>query len=431
MDALCLKASEIHHPLLPAVKMDPKEGITPDQAALIAVVANPSLRALRDQRASAQAAVLQAKLLPNPQLVSNYDFITGGNTAGAVNAYGWGLGYDVSSLIAHDANLRAAEANNASVDLSVAWQEWQTAEAAKQAVYDLLSLQAQVRTAEEIHQHLLDNLNRVRQGANAHLQTSIDLSAAQAAEEEARMTLLQAQRDAEHQRLALNRALGVPANTTIRLKKNMSLPSAFSAPPETELLDSLDQRRLDLVALRYGYASQEQILRAAVLNQFPKVNLQFNRTFDNTGVHMAGPGVTIELPIFDDNQATIAAEKATRQRLFDEYLNRVFEARSDIAAALSDLRSLNSQIADAQAALKGLEQLLNTYRQAFSQGNADAISYYTAWNNLTQKRMEVLKLQQQLADTKIALELASGRYFPDTPAATSPVAVGSVNQEAQ
>ena len=135
----------------------------------------------------------------------------------------------------------------------------------------------------------------------------------------------------------LNRAIGLPAATQIQLKSNLALPSTFALPTDAALLDSLDQRRLDLIALRYGYASEEQTLRAAVLNQFPKVNLQFNRSSDDTGVHLAGVAVTIDLPIFDDNRAAIAAQKATRQRLFDEYVSRMFDARSDIAEALAEL----------------------------------------------------------------------------------------------
>jgi len=59
-DALKVRASQIHHPLLPATQLEPNQGLTPDQAAMLAVLLNPSLRAVRDQHDSARAAVLQA-----------------------------------------------------------------------------------------------------------------------------------------------------------------------------------------------------------------------------------------------------------------------------------------------------------------------------------------------------------------------------------
>jgi outer membrane protein, heavy metal efflux system len=419
VDALRMQASKISHPSLPPIQLHPEDGLTPDEAALIAVIANPDLRAARDQAAIAQAAVLQAKILPNPQFSYNYDFVTGGNVAGATNAYGWGLNYDVNTLLAHDAQVKSAEANGDSINIGIAWQEWQIAEAAKQAVYDLISLRAQNVVAEEIDQELQQNLQLLQKAEAERLKTALDLSAAETASRDAHATLLQVRRDAEHQRLLLNRALGVPADTEVRLCSTIALPTSFAVPSE-DLLHDLDQRRLDLAALRSGYESQEQTLRAVTLNQLPRINLGFDRSSDDTGVHLAGPSITIDLPLFDRNQGVIATEKATRQKLFDEYVSRVFDARADIAEAIADVRSINDQIADAQAAIPSLQQLMQVYQQALNHGNADVLSYYTAWTDFSQKKLEVLKLQQQLADTKVALELASGRYFPDAAPMTNP-----------
>jgi outer membrane protein TolC len=90
-----------------------------------------------------------------------------------------------------------------------------------------------------------------------------------------------------------------------------------------------------------------------------------------------------------------------------------------------NIRSINGQIADAEAAVPNLQNLVDAYKQAVDHGNADVLSYYQAWNALAQKQLDVLKLKQQLADNRIALEIASGRYFQDETAnapATQPIA---------
>jgi outer membrane protein TolC len=181
------------------------------------------------------------------------------------------------------------------------------------------------------------------------------------------------------------------------------------------LTEDLEQRRLDLLGLKRGYQSQDQALRAAILDQFPKINIGFNRANDTTNVHTIGPAVTIDIPIFDRNQGSIAAESATRQKLFDEYIARVYDARADISAAIEDIQSINQQIADAEAAVPNLQHLVDVYREATDRGGADVLSYYEAWNNLARKNLDILKLKQQLADNRIALEVAAGRYFPDGP----------------
>jgi outer membrane protein TolC len=138
----------------------------------------------------------------------------------------------------------------------------------------------------------------------------------------------------------------------------------------------------------------------------------FVKASDTTNVHTTGFIVAIDVPIFDRNQGVIATERATRQRLRDEYNQRVFEARSDIAIAIADIRSLGQQIAAAEEALPLLEKLVASAQTAVEEGNADVLGYYTARSNLLQKRIQLIKLQEQLLEAHTALEIASGRYLP-------------------
>ena len=215
------------------------------------------------------------------------------------------------------------------------------------------------------------------------------------------------------EQLVLNNSLGLPPDAAVRPEPSVALPSRVRLPSEQQLVAAMEDRRLDLQALKRGYGSQEETLRAAVLAQFPKINLGFNRASDTSNVHTTGLGVSIDLPIFDRNQGGIATERATRQKLYDEYLNRVFEARAQIAMSLTDIRSLTEQIASAESAIPSLERLVGTYRDALDRGNADVLSYYTAIGNLAQKRLDLLKLKQQLVQNRIALEIAAGQYLPD------------------
>jgi len=118
------------------------------------------------------------------------------------------------------------------------------------------------------------------------------------------------------------------------------------------------------------------------------------------------------VPIFDRDQGVIATERVTRQRLRDEYKQRVFEAHSDIATAITDIRSLDRQIAAAEEALPLLEKVVNSAQAAVEHRTADVLSYYTARSNLLQKRIQLIKLQEQLLEAHTALEIASGRYLP-------------------
>ncbi len=404
----------LHHPLLPAVELDPAQGITPDQAAVIAVVLNPSLRSERDQRGIARAQMIQAGLLPNPQLSASLD-IPNDSPQADFAAFGLGLSWEVTSLIPLDAKKAAAKAAAQQVDLDIVWKEWQIAEAAKTAAYDVIALQAELAKAKEIDQRLTDNANLVRKSVEKHADTVLNLAAADSAAQQAHAVALDTQKDLRHQLLTLNRTLGFPAETVIKLRPGIELPSRLDLPDAEELTHRLEKSRIDLLALRRGYESEEQTLRAAVLAQFPKISFGPTMARDTSNVNTIGLGLSIDLPIFDRNQAAIATEKATRKKLFDEYVNRVFEARSDVAMAFADIQSLTDEIAAAEAAVPELRTLVETYKFTMEKGNTDVLSYYTAQGNLAQKELDMLKLKQSLAESKIALELASGRYLSDTP----------------
>lgn len=116
------------------------------------------------------------------------------------------------------------------------------------------------------------------------------------------------------------------------------------------------------------------------------------------------------LPLFDQNQGQIALAVATRQQLFDEYGNRVFQAKADIAELLANIASLNRQILALDHALPDLKNMVNIYKQALDYGQVDRLSYYSSWINMTDKKIERLSLQQQLVAARIALEIATGIY---------------------
>ena len=208
----------------------------------------------------------------------------------------------------------------------------------------------------------------------------------------------------------LNRLLGLPPGAKVQIEAGADLPARVQPPPLATLLRGLEDRRLDLVALRFGYKSQEAALHAAVLGQFPRINVGITQARDTSNVGTTGFGITIDLPIFDRNQGRIAFEKATRQQLFDEYTARVFEARADLADLSEGIRALDALAAHGEAAITDLERLAEAYGAALARGQADAMSAYAAWNNLVQKRIEVAALHQQLAEAQIALGLAAGLY---------------------
>ena len=312
--------------------------------------------------------------------------------------------------------MEAAEKHEKAVDLQIAWQEWQVAQAAKGAVFHLLSLQMQIKLVEQVCQRLADDVTSIRKAVDQGAMTVSFLNTAQTASRRTRENLLDLEGQAAQQQLQLERLLGLPTGTQVRLGKDIRLPSKVSLPDEKVLYDGLEQRRLDLIALRLGYDSQEAAVRAATMEQFPRIRIGPAISRDTDNVKTTGFGVNIEIPVLDRRQGRIAHERATRQTLFDEYASRLFEARKDIEQVMSGLRYLDEQIAAAQATEADLGRMTDNYREAVAAGLIEAPFYYAALEDFVSSQVRVFALQGQLAQAEVALELAAGIYqIPQKP----------------
>ncbi len=408
---LRVEASQIKHPILKPVEIDERRGLAPDEAAILAVLINPRLRAERDRKQVSAAQLYQAGILPNPQFTGGLDFPVAGDTQGAVNAYGLSLGYDLYALITRHAEIEAARLHGTSVAIDVAWMEWQVAEAAKLHTYRLYLLEKQFDIARKEEKGLQENFAAVRKAVQNGNMTLIDSSAARAALERVHLSVLGIAQNVAQERFALLDAIGLDPDRPIRLRQDIELPQVSRIPPRDVLMDGLVQRRLDLMALETGYRSQEERVRAAVLGQFPSISTSLSQARDTGNVVTRGFSITIGLPFFDRNQGRIAIERATREQLFDEYAARLFGAHSDIAKLRADIEAIAGQVKATEAYIPIQEKLVQTYHRALLQGNADALTYYNARDASIATQISLIDLQLQLIDRFIALEIASGQYL--------------------
>jgi outer membrane protein TolC len=300
-----------------------------DEVAMIAVVNNPDLKAARDQVGVAEAQAFTAGLLPNPTFSFAYGgLISGvGATTSSVSAT---LTQDIVPLLTRSVRRRAALANERSVRLNLLWQEWQIVSQARTFFARAVELKRQRAVIDEYRKLFSDRYQRsntAMQQGNEILPTVVsNLAALQAVEtqlHDIEQVILKNRHD-------LNALLGLAPEAELRLVDSVSVPAIDTGKLKAILLD-LAGRRPDLLALAAGYEAEEQKLRQAIIEQFPKLNIGPNYTNDTTPVYTAGPTLTIGLPIFDRNQGNIAIERATRQVLRDEY-----QARLDAAYGAAD-----------------------------------------------------------------------------------------------
>lgn len=418
-ESIKLAVAKLDHPLISPMFIDGRKGFSPDEISVITVITNPALKALRAQRGVAQAQLIQAGLLPNPQLGATFDRVQANGAPALVNGMSAGVNWDITALLVHGDTNAAARATAQALDLSIAWQEWQAAQDARLRAFRVLSLEERVPLAREIETDLAQAAKELRQAVAQRLRVATDLTPVDDAWRRARTDRFTLEQQLLADRSALNLALGRPADAPLALRPVGDFP-ALPAQSTEDLLRGLEERRLDLVALKLGYASQEATLRAAVKAQFPRINVSLARARDTSDVHTRSIGVTLDLPVFDRGQGQIAVARATRQQLFDEYVSRVAEARSQIGQIVAEIAKSRVELAAVEATLPMLEESVTSFAAAMAERQVDATAYREARASLAQRRIERSQLRQTLLELDVGLEIATGRPLLNRQVANSP-----------
>lgn len=402
---LAQDAQQLRHPRIPPMTLDFSKPLTSDELAVIAVLVNPDLKAMRARAGVADAQVFDAGLLPDPQLTVGLDRPTSGQ-AGLVNAYNVGVSWDILGLVTRRAARRVAQAKRIQVREDIAWSEWLTANQARLLAQRVAYLEAQHDLAQDaaaIANRLLDVSQRNLERHDIKID---EFALRQVAYLDAQDKALALSRDIEKVRQELNRTLGLPPSERLPIApQKISVEQGRDA---RALFDIARNERLDLIALRAGYQAQEYQLQRDLLARFPQINLGLHRARDTGNITTLGFSVGITLPIFNGGRGTIAISLATREQLRAEYTARLHQTRSDIATLVADLERIDREIAPLVSQLPALQRAEETMRAGVGSGDVTLISYETVRATLLDKRLKLSSLEQAKAEQQVALQLATG-----------------------
>lgn len=378
-----------------------EDGLDLVEVSMIAVAANPDLRARRAQLQVGAAQVYAAGLLPDPSLAAGFDRPTGN----AAPDTGWmaGMSWEVSSLILRSAHRDAASADNDKIRLDLLWQEWQVIQQARTLAVRMLLEERRLQLLAKMRRLYAD---RYRQSSRAlHAGdvtvdiTGTDLTALVDTLSQIHQ-LEQTHNDTRH---AFNLLLGLEPDTEVPLA-----PLPAVTPVDRDEADArlarLPEVRPDLLALKAGYRSQEAKVRGTILAQFPSLGIGINRASDTSNVDTLGLSISLTLPLLNGNRGNIAIERATRDQLYEEYRSRLAQADVEVDRLLdlqSILQSQQKQLADY---VPRLRSLVDNAGRAYRRGDIDALTFLNMESTWVNKRLEQITLLQASWENLIALD---------------------------
>lgn len=392
---------------------DPGDGFDWIEVAMLAVTNNPDLKLLRDDLGIQRAQAFAAGLLPDPQIAYGQDFPIS-SAPDLVTAMTAGVTQDISALLLHASTVQASRRDTRKLDLDELWAEWQT-------VAQSRLLFEQTRADEKLLGELqlrLPDYDRLQQSIHTavgagNLSTDVAAGPLLAAADLKRQIADTAQR-LNQEWHSLRLLLGVDEHTPLRLVDDPTAERDQTIVPQDidARLAALPQRRPDLLALRIGYEAQEQRVRQAVLKQFPAISVGFSYATDTSNITTRGYSIGLTLPLFDRGRGAIAVERATRQRLFDEYQGRLAATRSEVDRIRTDLPAIARQLHESERDAQRLSQDQAAAAQAFAAGMLDWNAYLTLSTSAVTKRIESVQLSLALNEQQRALRTLLGSELP-------------------
>jgi outer membrane protein TolC len=398
-------------PELAAHRFDPSDGLDMTETAMLAVANNPDLRLARDDLGIARAQAFAAGLLPDPQLSVENDYPAPAGL-GLTRAFNYGLSIDVMAILMRSSNQHSADANAAKTDLGLLWQEWQTIAQARQLFLKAVFLDREIPLLNSLNalaqQRYLVSAQAVHAGNLTADAQTLALTAAQ----DAARQLADAQLQRVQTRHDLNALLGINAQSDLHLVDTDHFVPLDATQVHAALAD-LPQRRPDLLALKAGYRAQEMKYRAAILGQFPNLTLGFVRARDTSDVYTSGFQANLSLPIFNRNRGNIAIERATRERLNDEFQNRMQQAYADVDRLQAATEISMKQQAQLAAQLPQFAHTAHEAQIALHDHNLALGAYIDAQTAWLTKEIEAATLKENLAEQRVALQALLGAPLPD------------------
>jgi len=351
------------------------------QLTLVAFCYQPALAESRAQLLAARAAQITAGERPNPSLS-----VTPGFDSGIPdNPSPWLVPVSVDWPIetAGKRGYRLAQARHLAeaARWSLVGAVWQTRSNVRGALLNLYaareteSLLARQETAQSNVVRLLEG--QLAAGAVAEY----EVTQARVALDTARLAWQQATGQLRQTRAQLATALGVPLRALDEIRFSYADFNQF--PRQLTKLEIQRQallNRADVRGALANYAASQSALQLEIANQDPDIHLGPGYAYNagSAGDNEWDLGVTLTLPLLNQNQGPIAEAEANRKVAAAHFLTVQSQAIGQIDSTLAGYHAALQEVATAEALQKNLRQRLDSIRAQEQAGEVDPLTLANA-----------------------------------------------------
>ena len=388
---------------------------------LAAFYYHPSLDVARAQWMVAQAGKITAGERPNPTLSVAPAYNTTTLTPSPWMAVG---SLDIPIETAGKRKYRIAQSVGLSeaARLNIASVAWQVRSGVRRSLLDLNAARETETLLREQQALQAENLRLLERQREAGAVSAFEVAQAAITADSTRFALRDAERQSAEARVQLAAAIGIPASALDPVK--LSFAGLGELPPEASLAEARRQallNRSDILSALAEYAASQSALQLEVAKQYPDVHLSPGYEFDQ-GDNKWSLGVSVTLPVLNQNKGPIAEAKARRAELAARFNALQATVLSEIDLALAGYHAAlqkRSDVEDLRDRLQKQEQRSQAMFELGEISKGDLVAQQLQLSASAQARLDAItKSQQALAQLEDALQGPLG--LPESAWQTSP-----------
>jgi outer membrane protein TolC len=385
-----------------------------ERLTLAAFYYHADLEVARAQWGVAQAAIQTAGGRPNPSVsvtpALNFSHV---NTAPGLSPWLPAISFDVPLETAGKRGHRIAQARqlSESARLNLAAAAWHVRAAVRASLLDY----AAARQRETLRQGRIS----IQQQIIARLDQQIQAGAMAGSEvvtfrialQKTQLELADAQRERAESRARLAESIGIP----VRALEGVELPEDFpeNAAAAASLTSGEMRRqallgRADILAALADYAAAQSALQLEIARQYPDVHFSPGYQFDQ-GDNLWSLGLTVELPVLNQNQGPIAEAAAKRIEAAARFNALQAKVLADLDSAVESFRATEKSLALLQDLAVSQARSRDAIQAQVSAGAAAPLDLLNAQLEFAEAEEGQLEAQVKRQQSLAALEEAVQR----------------------
>lgn len=386
-----------------------------DSLTLAAFYFHPGLDVARAQWAEAKGGMITAGQRPNP----SFNITPGYDTTTSVPSPWLPFGsLDIPIETAGKRHHRMVQAAQLAIAarLNLASVAWQVRSGVRRALLGLYAAQQAQALLQDQQALQIENLKVLEGQYKAGAVSAFELTQARISANAARLALHDAEQQRSEASVQVAEAIGVPSDALKAI--TLSFDSFKQLPGEAPLKEARRKallNRSDILGALASYAASEAALRLEIANQYPDLDIGPGYQYDQ-GENKWSIGLTIRLPVFNQNQGPIAEAKAKRAEAQAQFQTLQAHVLAALDTAVATYRLARQKAKDAQAMLADLKNQEHLAKGMFHVGEISK-------SELIARRMELsasalasldalIKAQQALGALEDAVQVPMG--LPNT-----------------